>query len=151
MIPQAEFKDSEFLSAHDKKRILVAWERFFRLGLEWNNFSKAIYEHLHLHCSFIAHFDRAGFYSTYFENPESTIHFLHQFDSDFGRGSIEYGGASWWLQGEYADINSAMCQVVDQFKAGLYESLGKAARSKDVGLAKALLAKHGIAFGGESQ
>ena len=67
-----EFRDVRFMSARDKELVLKAWVRFLRNGLRFEDFSRRLYEHLHLHCSFIAHYDRVGFYRTYFENGEET-------------------------------------------------------------------------------
>ena len=49
------FRDAEFMSARDKELVLKAWLRFLKNGLRFEDFSKRLYEHLHLHCSFIAH------------------------------------------------------------------------------------------------
>ncbi len=138
-----DLKDSEFLTAQEKALILKQWKRFIENDFRQEDFTKKIYDHLHLHCSFIAHFNREGFYHTYFENPEDTIRFIRQFDSDFGLKSVEYG-ALWWIQGDYSDVNNAMCQVMSGFKADLYEKLQAEARANDIARAEALLAKHGI-------
>ena len=81
--------------------------RLLRRGLAWD-FSKRLYEHLYLHCSFIAHYDRGGFYATYFDRGEDTMHFLSQLDKGVGGRSVEYGGA--WIAGDYADLNRAMVE-----------------------------------------
>lgn len=101
-------KDVEFMSAEEKERALKAWKRFIKNGFKWEHFTKALYEHLHLHCSFIAHYDRQGFYQTYFTDPEDTLKFIKQFTT----GVSEEYNATWWLHGEYVDINEAMCEVV---------------------------------------
>ena len=67
------FKDSEFMTVRDKELVLAQWRRFVERGFNFEHFTDRLYKHLTLHCSFIAHFDRSGFYSTYFENPEATI------------------------------------------------------------------------------
>lgn len=137
------FTDSEFMSARDKQLVLNAWVRFLKHGLRFADFTKRLYEHLHLHCSFIAHYDRAGFYATYFENGEDTASFLSQFDKRGECRSVEYGG-SWWLQGEYADLNGAM---VEEAAKRIPELLGEAQakqRESDVAEANRLLSKHGL-------
>ena len=144
-----ELTDSEFLSAMEKALILKQWKRFIENGFRQEDFTKRIYDHLHLHCSFIAHFSREGFFGTYFERPEDTIRFVRQFDSDFGFKSVEYG-ALWWIQGDYADVNNAMCQIMSGFKAELYERLQAEARANDIARAEALLAKHDIKVRGLS-
>jgi len=139
------FKDVQFMSAREKELVLAQWKRFMERGFGFEHFTDRIYKHLTLHCSFIAHFDRNGFYSTYFENPEATIRFLNQFDSDNGLRSAEYG-STWWLEGDYADINRAMCEVVDAIKGRLYSELTQKVRGRDLAIASQLLAKHGIRY-----
>ena len=138
-----ELKDSEFMTAKEKKMVLKQWERFLRGGMAEKDFSKRIYEHLYLHCSFIAHYDQHGFYGTFFTDPEQSIEFLHHFDTDFGGVNGEYR-TTWWVEDEYGDINSEMCKIADKYKAGLYERLESEARSGDIEMAKMLLGKHGI-------
>ena len=89
-----ELRDSEFLSAKEKELVLKQWKRFVTNDLMASGFTDRIYKHLSLHCAFIAHFNRAGFYATYFEDPEQTIRFLGQFDADLGCRSVEYGSRS---------------------------------------------------------
>jgi hypothetical protein len=139
------FKDAQFMSAREKELVLAQWKRFMERGFGFEQFTDRIYKHLTLHCSFIAHFNRNGFYSTYFENPEATISFLNQFDGDHGLRSTEYG-STWWLEGDYADINGAMCEVVDAIKGRLYSELTQKVRGRDLAIASQLLAKHGIHY-----
>ncbi len=101
------FRDVRFMSAAQKTTILRAWVRFMKSGLQFEQFTKALYNHLIQHCSFIAHYDRAGFYSYYFEAGDSTAHFLSQFDSRGPCSSMEYGG-NYWLSGDCEDLNRAM-------------------------------------------
>ena len=116
-INEYEFKDVQFMSAQEKKRVLTAWDRFIRSGFEFAQFTKALYNHLIQHCSFIAHYDRGGFWATYFQDPEDTQRFLDQFDKSKGCVSVEYG-MTYWIQGGndvssgYYDINTAMVDVL---------------------------------------
>jgi len=64
-VPTALFKDSPFLTADEKKNVLHDWNRFIKNGYAWSCFTDRIYKHLSLHCGFIAHFNRIGFYQTY--------------------------------------------------------------------------------------
>lgn len=152
-----EFSGAEFMSAEEKRLVLRDWERFLKaltkrptpLGEEdcekvLRAFTKRLYEHLHLHCSFIAHYDRAGFFHTYFVNPGNTLRFLRQFDRDSDCQAVEYG-SSRWLEGDFGDINQAMCEALDSVKNELYAKLQGEAKQRDVQLATALLARHGIA------
>jgi len=142
------FKDVEFMTAKSKELTLKNWELFFKNGLQAKDFTHRIYHHLSQHCSFIAHYNPGGFYNTYFVNPEDTIRFISQFDSDKGCISIEYGDTHWIEGGNdvsqnYYDINQAMVDVVGKYKAALYKKLSRNTIKKDLTQAKKLLAKHG--------
>jgi len=141
-----QLHDSEFLSANDKALALKQWKRFVANGFTVSDFTERLYKHLSLHCEFIAHFNRAGFYATYFEDPDDTIRFLGQFDADLGCRSVEYGSSRWADSPDYADVNRAMCKILEPHKERIYETLRARARERDVSAAKALLQKHGIAI-----
>jgi len=159
-----QFEDVEFMTAKEKELVLKVWERFLKslaadydktfvdghgntLPVPFSKFSKLLYQHLTLHCSYIAHYDRFGFYGTYFENPADTIQFIKQYDSDYGCISTEYGG-SWWLRGDYEDLNTALCDVVNKYKNILYEKLSVKEKTDDLGQAQALAGKWGYELKG---
>jgi len=116
-------KPTKFMSAEEKKAVLRDWQRFIKSDFDRKYFTKKLYDHLHLHCSFIAHFNIHGFYDTYFENPESTVKFLKQFDKDYGYKSIEYGTAYWFKGEDYHDLNSGMAYSLESYKAKIYAGL----------------------------
>lgn len=86
------FSDSQFMSRREKQLVLKAWAGFLKRRLRLADFSDRLYRHLHLHCSFIAHYNRAGFYQTYSERGEDIAYFLSQFDRRGECRSVEYGG-----------------------------------------------------------
>ena len=143
-------KDTQFMSAQEKEKVLRQWELFLKSGLSKDKFTKSLYHHLIQHCSFIAHYDLHGFYATYFEEGEDTARFLSQFDTRKGiPRTIEYGDASWLCGGndvcqQYYDINTAMCKVASKYIPDLLERARNGQREVDVSRAKALLAKHGL-------
>jgi hypothetical protein len=137
-----EFRDVPFMSAREKGLVLKAWVRFLGNGLRFEDFSRRLYEHLHLHCSFIAHYDRAGFYRTYFENGEDTVRFLSQFDKRGESRSVEYGG-QWWLEGDYGDLARAMIEEASPYIPKLIEEAQGRQREADLAEARRLAAKHG--------
>lgn len=141
-----EFKDVRFLTAEEKRLVLKAWERFVRRGFQPQDFTDRLYHHLSQHCSFIAHYNRAGFYQTYFDRAEDTLRFISQFDSDKGCKSIEYGWSAW-INGpddSYKDINTAMIEVMGKHKEKYYKKLNDCIRARDIAMARMLLAKHGV-------
>lgn len=139
-------KDTQFMSATEKESTLKAWERFLKNGCQEGQFTKALYHHLIQHCMFIAHYDRGGFYGTYFTNGGDTAHFLTQFDRSKGCESVEYG-MDIWLRGDYADINNAMVDVAAKYIPVLTQQAQNRQKQTDITHARALLAKHGIALG----
>ena len=138
-----DFRDSEFLSAGEKRLVLRDWVRFLKGGLHFDDFTRRLYDHLQLHCSFIAHYHRAGFYAVYFERGEDTVRFLSQFDNRGECRSVEYGGR-WWLDGEYADINGALVEEASKYIPALLDHSQATQREDDLAQAQALLRKHGV-------
>jgi hypothetical protein len=120
-----QFTDAKFMSAAEKHRVLKAWVRFARSGFEQRWFTQALYHHLIQHCSFIAHFNRGGFYDTYFAEPAATQQFLDQFDRAKGCQSVEYGGTHWLGSpgSDYHDLNSAMVDAIQGLLPGLRSGL----------------------------
>jgi len=143
-----QLTDSQFLSGAEKRKILKHWELFLKHGCRWEHFTNALYEHLHQHCSFIAHYDRRGFYETYFETGDDTVHFLSQFEKRKAEPhgtprSIEYG-MTYWVTGDYADINKAMIEVASIYIPTLEKVARLSQLEADVAQARLLLAKHNI-------
>ena len=109
------FTDVKFMTAREKELVLKNWKTFLKHGLKKEHFTKRLYEHLHLHCGFIAHYNIHGFYSTYFEAGQDTERFFEHFCS--------YTKANYGAKSEYDDINTAMRNVYKEYKA---EILSKA-------------------------
>ena len=132
-----QFTDAAFMSAAEKCRVLKAWLRFVQSGFEQRCFTEALYDHLIQHCSFIAHYNRGGFYAAYFHEPEATQRFLDQFDRAKGCDSVEYGGTRWINSGggDYHDLNAAMVDALD----GLLPALREALTAKELAVAQTRL------------
>lgn len=123
---ESKFADVKFMTGSEKELVLKAWKLFLKslvggdfktvisdgygnkMPTSFGKFSDRLYKHLTLHCSFIAHFNRAGFYSHYFDDMERMVEFIDQFDPKGFMKSVEYGG-TYWKNGDYADLNGAMC------------------------------------------
>ena len=71
--PPELLKDSKFMAAEQKKKVLRQWDKFIEGGFSFHLFTDAIYQHLNLHCGFIAHYDRLRFYSTYWNGDFITF------------------------------------------------------------------------------
>ena len=138
-------KETRFMSAAEKQKVLRQWELFLKSGLNKDKFTKALYHHLTLHCSFIAHYNLHGFYSTYFESGDDIKTFFSQFDNRNGiPTSVEYGMIYWYTDPDYNDINSEMCRVASKYIPGITRSASACQRLADISQAQALLAKHGM-------
>jgi hypothetical protein len=123
-------KATKFMSAEEKEKVLKDWQRFIESDFSQAKFTKSLYNHLIQHCSFIAHYNQAGFYGTYFEDPEDTMKFITQFDREQGGVSVEYGMKYWLTAEDYQDINKAMVEAMERYKAAIYPKLRKKAKAK---------------------
>lgn len=140
------FTDVQFMTAKEKELVLKNWKIFLQHGLKKEHFTKRLYNHLHLHCGFIANFNIHGFYSTYFEAGQDTERFFEHF--------CNYSAQNYGANIDYDDLNTAMRQVFSQYKdaiatqtendidnrLNLLETCVKRARA-DRGFAKQLLDK----------
>ncbi len=96
-----DFKAVKFMTAKEKYMFVKQFERFVKQGFKWDHFTVRIYEHLHLNCGFIAHYNRHGFYTTYF--PGVTTDFTEHF----------IGPRAGNLNGVYSDVNK---HIIDLLK-----------------------------------
>jgi len=140
-----QLHDSKFMPAAEKTKVLKHWEMFLRGGMEKKYFIEALYKHLINHCSFIAHYDIHGFYATYFESGDDTMHFLSQFDTRQGiPRSIEYGMTYWLTDDDYYDVNTEMCRIAWRYIPALELKARNDQRHTDLADAERLLKKHGM-------
>ena len=107
--------DGQFLSAGDKQKILKQWKTFVHTGFQPEKFTKSIYNHLHLHCGFIAQYDRSGFYYTYWNDEVVRFSWKNGYETvpapkTFFEWERFLNAFSIW--GDYADINLAMMVVL---------------------------------------
>ena len=61
-----EFEDVKFMTSTQKSKIYKNFVSFLNNHFKPTRFKKDIYEHCHLHCGFIAHYNINGFYGEYF-------------------------------------------------------------------------------------
>ncbi len=116
-IDTSHFTDAQYMTAPQKRRILGDGVRFFETRMDSKRFTKRLYQHLTLHCEFIANFNRRCFYETYFADPEALQRFLDQFDRSKGCVSTEYGMTYWIRDGndvsqQYYDLNNALVDAI---------------------------------------
>jgi hypothetical protein len=141
---QGGMSDTKFMTAQEKRKVLCHWETFLKNGCRRQDFTKALYHHLIMNCSFIAHYDLAGFYEMYFVEGDDTAHFLEQFDRSRGGLSIEIG-MDYWVDSEgYRDINGRMVEIAAMYIPALTLLAESRQRKVDIARADLLLAKHGL-------
>ena len=103
------FTNVQFMTAKEKELVLKNWKTFLKQGLKKQHFTNRLYEYLHLHCGYIAHYSGDRFYSTYFEAGQDTERFFEHF--------CIYTAQNYGANVDYDDLNTAMRQVYDGFKA----------------------------------
>ena len=140
------FRDQHFMTAAEKEKVLRAWIRFLKSVCAKTQFTEALYQHLSLHCSFIAHFDRNGFYNFYFERiTPDLFRFFDQFDPEKPGISAEFRSDGWLSpHNTGADLNRAMREAARPYLAALRQRFGETRRQRDISTARALLAAHGL-------
>lgn len=131
-LSETRFKDVEFMSAEEKEKVLRDWKRFLNAWVQgrvtYRHFTKRLYNYLHQHCSYIAHYSRGGFFNYYFADATMTPTFLKQWDTSTGNQSSEMYG-TWWIRGDYEDLNKAMIEEFEEVKDELLATITKRKRS----------------------
>jgi hypothetical protein len=90
--PQAaDFQTEPLHSSAEKARTVRAYIQFAASGFEARHFTRAVYLELYLHCGFIAHYDRHGFYAEYFARLPDQRRFALAVS-----GEGEYFGIGGW-------------------------------------------------------
>lgn len=121
-----QFTDVKFMSAQDKARVATMFERFLADNMHRDKFTKALYEHFHLHCGHIAHYDRGGFYSEWFERPSSRVEFLRRLADDHESGRLYWGAGE-----DYRDLGTVMYGLVAAHADRIF-TLAKAAHEANL-------------------
>ena len=112
-IEKTQFKDADFFKAEDKYKTTKHFLRFVKNGFRQKDFNKRIYEHLHLHCGFIAHYNINGFYEEYFNDGKGDLkrfaeHFLNfesmPYESVYNGANVNYE--------PYKDINTLFADIL---------------------------------------
>lgn len=133
------FSDEAPLSAAEKESIRRDWRSFIQNGFRWADFTPRLYRHLIQAASFIAHFDRRGFWSIYFEHTgPRLLAFLNQFGGDYQ--SAELGGRFWLEHGSGTDLKRAMCAEMEAIKTRLNAPHQTGEPDRDLGAIKRRLA-----------
>jgi hypothetical protein len=129
------------MTAQEKFFILKNWRKFINGGFQRRHFTKRLYDHLHLHCGFISHYDINGFYRTFFGNKPFLNPELKTFLGHFDPGH-KYN-FTWCFTGDFADLNNAMSKELEPHLPDIYKRIDTMVNNDEVALAFALLSKHG--------
>ena len=136
-----QFKDVEFMTAKEKELVCRQWRTFVEGGFQRKHFTNRIYQHLSLHCSFIAHYDINGFYDVYFSNDRlNTLRFIEQFTT----GKSAEMGMDYWIGGDYADLNPAMMEIMQINADKLTTKLSNNIQTEELGYAQKIAGKYGM-------
>ena len=111
MTPEILFADVHFMTALEKKNVLRDWQRFIRNGYSGVSFTSRLYDHLSIHSGYIAHYNRAGFYNTYWRGEISSFaKNRNLIVRPVPRSFINWVSflAQFTIDPEYRDLNSAM-------------------------------------------
>lgn len=110
-----KMSDAEFMSASEKEKVIKQWASFIKSGFRFDMFTENLYKHLHLHCGYIAHYDKSGYYYTYWN--DEVIRYARGNGNDTGpTPKTFYEWESFLDQftiwGDYYDINVMMMRTL---------------------------------------
>ena len=86
----SQFTPTQWDTSEDKARFANHFARFVAKGCPWSLFHKWFYNRLSNCFGHIAHYNRAGFYETWFAEPKDRAAFLYRVLSCETYGSPEY-------------------------------------------------------------
>lgn len=135
------FKDVKFMSAKQKEN---AWKNFKKIidKRDISLLKKPLYEHLHVHCGFIAHYNIHGFREEY--SGQNFRRFIEHFDKNHYYNQPPYLNFLWVGERDYADINTQIADYVTAQAQQIYGELDEAQKDVEVELMYTLAEKHGL-------
>ena len=119
-----QFTDVQFMTAVEKARVATMFERFLAADLHRDKFTRALYQHFHLHCGHIAHFDQNGFYETWFTHPSNRVDFLRQLADDHESGRLYWGAGE-----DYRDLGQVMYDSIQRHGQRIFDLAVSATRA----------------------
>jgi hypothetical protein len=134
----ASHVEGKFWTAKDKAKWANNFVRFVQSGCSEQYYDKQMYEHLHLHMGFIAHYNQQGFWDARFATLDRQLETLEALLYGYGRhGDPRH---TW------SDVSQALAQWLRD--AGVLEQLAarrdQEHRDRELSLRDALIAKHGL-------
>ncbi len=111
-----EFTSSKNMTESEKTKIYKDFVKFLNNHFKRTLFSKRLYDHFHLHCGFIAHYNINGFYGEYFYTAAK----FHKISSGYAPES-EYIGYVKSTPGE--TISEAFINMFKEINTYSYDGL----------------------------
>lgn len=136
------FKDAKFMSAKEKKK---AWKNFKQIidARDISLLKKTLYNHCHLHCSFIAHYDQHGFIAEY--SGRDFRRFVQNFDENSKQNKYSCLVKFWKYNDDYRDLNEMMVDYCTIHAPQIYAEMDEQEKQGEIALLKVLAEKHGFA------
>lgn len=132
------YPDTKFMTGAEQERAFKTFKRVIDKR-DSQLIDKNLYNHLHVHCGFIAHYNIHGFRTTY-----SGTRGFREFIKHFDLNNPEMAYWHHWLRGDYEQLNRDMAEYVTARAALIYAELDRQEREKEIALAQALLARNGV-------
>lgn len=135
------YPETEFMTSAQQERAFKTFKKVID-NRDSSLIDKNLYSHLHLHCSFIAHYNIHGFRETY-SGIEGFREFVEHFDLNNPK-TVNW--RNWWIRGDYEELNTDMARFVTAKAPTIYAELDAKKRNAELALARALLQKHGVSI-----
>jgi hypothetical protein len=132
----SDFATVRFMTAGEKFSVLENFKKIIEQRTI-HLLDQHLYQHLHLHCGFMAHFDIDGFRSFYAEMP----YFLGFCETFLNQNVDRF---NWRSMADYQDINQAMLQVAMAHIPAIRQEAHAFQMEKERELFHQLAEKHGI-------
>ncbi len=132
----SDFETVQFLTAVQKFKAYKKFKSVIKKR-DINLMDKNLYQHLNLHCGYIAHYDINGFRATY-EDPHDFLRFCNYFIKHNSKNAM------WGVMAEYRDINYAMSEIVEQHIDGIRQEVEGYQNKQELDLLHRLAEKHGF-------
>jgi hypothetical protein len=135
------FTDAEFMLAKEKEK---AWKNFKKIidARDISLLKETLYKHCHIHCSFIAHYNRHGFIAEY--SGQNFRRFVEHFDRNSKYNGPGCMNATWMRVEDYKDLNELMVNYCTLHAPQIYAELDEQIRQVEIALLKRLAEKHGF-------
>lgn len=133
------FESVQFISDLEKAKVYVNFVSFLNNHFSYSTFKKNLYQHFHLHCGFIAHYNINGFYGEYFETAAKYHQIVNNVTPpqseycgiDMRKPNISDGEAFYAMYEEINGSRNGLGEFIDTLKnsrSGDYSDLNTAIR-----------------------